>query len=83
MYFEKESGLLHRIDTAAETEMGRIPVEAYLSDYREQDGIKLSFKTVIKILGQERVFTTTSIEHNVEMSSGIFDIPEDIKALQK
>ena len=82
-FFEKESGLLRRIDTVAETEMGKIPVEVHVSDYREQDGIKISFKTVIKVFGQERIFTTTSVEHNIEMPDGIFDLPEDIKALQK
>ena len=35
------------------------------------------------ILGQERTFTTSSIEHNIEMPAGLFDLPEDIKALQK
>ena len=83
MYFEKESGLLKRIDTVTETEMGRIPVEAYLTDYREQDGIMLSFKTIIKMLGQERVFATTSIEQNIDLPDGIFDLPDDIKALQE
>jgi len=83
MFFEKESGLLARVDTTAETEMGRIPVEAYLSDYREAGGIKVAYKTVIKVIGQERVFTTTSIEQNIDMPEGIFDLPEEIKALQK
>ncbi len=83
MFFEKESGLLTRVDTTAETEMGRIPVEAHLSDYREVDGIKLAFKTVIKVIGQERIFTTTSIEQNIDMPEGIFDLPEEIKALQE
>jgi len=83
IFFEKESGLIKRVDTVVEMEMGRIPVEAHLSDYREQDGIMISFKTVIKVLGQERIFTTTSVEHNIEMPEGIFDLPEEIKALQK
>ena len=82
MYFEKESGLLHKVNTVTETEMGKIPVEAYLSDYREVDGILLSFKTTIKILSQERIFSMTGIEHNIEMPADIFDLPEDIKALQ-
>ncbi len=83
MFFEKESGLLTRVDTVTETEMGKIPVEAYLSDYRETGGIKTAYKVVIKVIGQERVFTTTNIEHNIDMPEGIFDLPEEIKALQK
>ena len=79
----KEPGLLRKIDMVAETEMDKIPVEVHVSDYREQDGIKTSFKTVINVLGQERIFTTTSVEHNIEIPEGIFDLPEDIKALQK
>jgi len=83
MFYEKESGLLARVDTVAETEMGKVPVEAYLSDYRETGGIKGAYKIVIKVIGQERIFTTTSIEHNIDMPEGIFDLPEEIKALQK
>jgi hypothetical protein len=83
IYFDKESGLIMRVDTVAETEMGKIPVEAHLSDYREQDGIMMSFKTIVKVLGQDRIFTTSSVEHNVDMPEGIFDLPDDIKVLQK
>jgi hypothetical protein len=83
MYFDKESGLLKRVDTVASTEMGKIPVEAHLSDYRDVDGIKLAFKTVISLLGQERVFTTESVEQNVEIPEGMFDLPGEIKALQE
>lgn len=83
MFFEKESGLLVRVDTVTETEMGRIPVSAYMSDYREQDGVVLSYKTTIKMMGQERVFAMTSIEQNIELPAGIFDLPDDIKALQE
>jgi hypothetical protein len=83
MFFEKESGLIRRVDTVADTEMGKIPVEAYLSDYREVDGILLTFKTTIKLLGQERVFTTESVEQNIEMPEGTFDLPEEIRAIQK
>ncbi len=83
MFFEKESGFLVRVDTVTETEMGKIPIEAYLTDYRDVDGIKVSFKTTIKVLGQERSFSMTSIEQNIDMPAGIFDLPEDIKALQE
>ena len=83
MYFEKESGFLTRVDAVTETEMGKIPVEAYLTDYRDVDGIMISFKTTIKLLGQERIFSMSSIEQNIEMPVGIFDLPEDIKALQE
>ena len=83
MIYEKESGLIAKVVTVAETEMGKIPVEAYMSDYREVDGFTVAFKTEMKLLGQERVFTMTSIEHNVEMPAGIFDLPEEIKALQE
>ena len=83
LYYEKESGLIGKVTTVAETEMGAIPVEAYFKDYKEVDGVMLSHKTSIMILGQERTFTTTSTEHNVEIPDGFFDLPEDIKALQE
>jgi len=35
------------------------------------------------MLGQERIFTISSIEHNIEMPPGIFELPDEIKALQE
>ena len=83
LYFSKESILLLKADSVADTEMGKVPVEAFLRDYRELDGVMLAHKTVVKLLGQERIFTTESIEHNVELPDGIFGLPDDVKALQK
>ncbi len=83
LYIAKESGLLLKTESVVETEMGKVPVEAYLRDFRELDGVMLAHKTLVNVLGQERVFTTTGIEHNVDMPDSIFELPDDVKALQE
>jgi outer membrane lipoprotein-sorting protein len=43
LYFDAESGLLVRTDREAETPQGKLPVEIYLENYKEVDGIKMPF----------------------------------------
>jgi hypothetical protein len=83
LFVEKETNLINKVVTIADTEMGKVPVEARLSDYREKDGILVSHKTVVSVIGQERIFTMNSVEHNVEVPEGTFDLPDDIEVLKK
>ncbi len=41
MYFDAETGLLVRKDMERESPQGQMPVEVYLEDYRELDGVKV------------------------------------------
>jgi hypothetical protein len=50
-------------------------------DYRAVDGLISPHRMVVRVLGQERVVTTKSIEQNIEMPDGMFDPPADVKAL--
>jgi hypothetical protein len=58
-----------------------VPLESYISDYREVDGILLPFKVRVAVAGQTRVMTNTSVKHNVELPADRFAVPEDILAL--
>ena len=83
LYFDKESHLLIKVELTVENPMGTIPMESYLSDYREIDGIKIPHKNIIKVMGQEREASVHSIEQNVDMPANQFDLPDEIKALLK
>lgn len=83
LYISRESGLVLKIVSTIEHQMGQIPVTAYLTDYREIDGIKMPFKSSMEVMGQYRTMTMDSVAHNVELREGIFDLPEDIKALME
>jgi len=81
-FVDGETYLLAKLDMTIEAEMGSVSVVSYPSDYRDVDGIKVPFSTRQVLMGmQEMVFNFESVEHNVELPAGIFDLPDEIKAL--
>ena len=81
VFFDKENGLVVKVMTTIDSPMGKVPLETYAKDYRKVDGILLSFAAEIDIMGGKRLMTMNSIEHNVDLPPGTFDLPEPIKAL--
>lgn len=81
LFLDRETALIVKLLLTVDSPMGSVPVETTLEDYRESDGILLSRKTRSKVLGQERVFTVTSIEHNVDLPPDRFLLPADIQEL--
>ncbi len=61
--------------------MGTFPVEIFLSDYREVDGVLLSHKSRRVGSGQEMLIIIESIKHNVDLPKDRFKLPEEIQAL--
>jgi hypothetical protein len=62
-------------------EMGEIPTEMSVSDYRSVDGVLMPFQVSQKVLGQEFTITHQSIQNNVEIPKDRFALPADVKAL--
>lgn len=83
LFFDVDSGLLMRVETTVTTAAGAIPVVAEPSDYRPVDGILMAFTSRMKVMGQERVVTIETIEHNVALPADRFALPAEIKALIK
>jgi zinc protease len=83
LFFDAESGLLVRTETTMTTAAGAVPVVADPGDYRRVDGILLAFTTRMKVMGQERVVTVESVEHNAALSADRFALPSEIRALTK
>lgn len=85
LYFEKESGLLVKQETAQQG----VSVTITIGDYKEVDGIKIAHRTVHKtetegVQGSfETVTIIESVEHNVDIPADRFALPDDIKALQQ
>ncbi len=82
-YYDKESGLCIKIESIHPSEMGDIPIETFLSDYKQVGGILFPHKMKQVLLGgvQTMVITFDSIEHNVDIPADRFDLPPEIKAL--
>ncbi len=80
-YYERESGLLAKIDAVMVSDAGELRIESYFGDYKRVDGILIPHNVRIIAMGQERVFTTKSCSHNVDLPSDRFDPPADVRAL--
>src|SRR5258708_17765314 len=63
------------------TEMGEIPAESSVGDYRTVDGVLTPFLVKQKVLGQEFTVTLQSMKTNVEIPKERFALPDDVKAL--
>ena len=79
--FDRETGLLTKVALTVESPMGVVPVETYLEDYRNVEGLLMPFRSRVESLGQERLVTVQSIEQNVELPADRFEIPADVLAL--
>jgi hypothetical protein len=80
-YYDKKSYLLVRTNMIIKTEMGEIPAESSVSDYRSVDGVLTPFQVKQKVLGQEFTVTLQNVKNNVEIPKDRFALPDDVKAL--
>ena len=80
-YMNAKTYLIQRLDVTADTPMGLIPVETYLSDYRDIGGLLTPCKLRVQVMGQDRVITMDSIQYNVEIPDSVFALPDEVQAL--
>ncbi|MEP0847752.1 MAG: hypothetical protein HRF50_13155 [Phycisphaerae bacterium] len=80
-FYDKESGLLVKIELKAPSPMGEIPVEIRTSDYRDVDGIKVAHKLVQRAAMQEVLITIDKIESNVDLPADRFQIPAEVREM--
>jgi hypothetical protein len=83
LYFDKNNHLLVRVQSTIQHQMGLIPVDMYLADYRKVDGLDMPFKTRMVVMGQDRVIVTDSIAQNIQIPDSIFAVPADIIELME
>lgn len=79
--FDKESGLLLSLQSKIPSQMGEIESETFFSDYRDVDGIKIPFKTIVKVMTSEISTTVDKADFNTEIPADRFALPEDVKKL--
>jgi hypothetical protein len=77
--FDQKTGLLVKSSTIVQSQMGDVAVEAYPTDYRKVGGILVSYKTSMKIMGQDRNMTIKSAEYNVAIPDTVFLVPAAVK----
>jgi zinc protease len=82
-YYDVETHLLIGQTMVAETQMGKVPTKVVVSDYRTIDGMTVPFSSSQEAGGAKMVLTTELVSTSIPPPPGIFDLPADIKALQK
>ena len=81
LFFSKTSGLLLKRSGIETTQMGDIPVESYMGDYKESGGVREPATVRQKFAGQEILLRVEDIKVNTEIPPNRFDLPDDIQAL--
>lgn len=80
-YYSAKSGLMLKVVMTAKTEMGAIPTETLVGDYRDESGLLVPHKITTKMLSQEMVMTIQGVQINPEIPASRFALPAEIKAL--
>lgn len=79
VYYDKKSFMI--IKTTVNLQ-GNSKSEVYNEEYKKINGILFPYKTVFFINGQKNSeYTNEKIELNIKMPEGIFDMPEEVKAI--
>lgn len=82
-YYDKETGLMVREDRVLESQMGKIPLQSYISDYKKVGDLVFPHKVSVSLPSGEMVTTYEKIEVNVDIPDSKFELPADIKELKE
>ncbi len=80
-YYDQKSRLAVKSSGVEMTQQGEVEVETYVMDYKKVDGVLIPSKMRQKVLQNEIVIQFDKIEHNTELPSDRFDLPDEIKKL--
>ena len=81
IYLSKESGLGVKVATVSTTQMGNVPVEVTVGDYRNFGGLLVPASITQKAAGLEFTLTMDTVQVNAAIPAGRFDFPRDVQAL--
>ena len=75
LYFDQKTGLLTRSVRFSDSPVGKIPVQADYSDYRDVAGVKMPFKLTMTWLDGRDNFELTQVRPNVTIDAAKFVKP--------
>ena len=81
--FEANTGYLVRITTRIKSEAGEASFDCILSDYQADGPVKNAHHVQTNLGGQPVGIELTEVAVNHEVPDGIFDLPEDVRALKE
>jgi len=80
-YFQKKSGLAVKMTMTLVNQMGEVPAEVLISDYKEFGGVLIPTRQINKAAGQEFTTTIQTVSVNEDIPASRFEPPAEIKAL--
>lgn len=80
-YYQKKSGLAVKTTMIAVNQMGDVPMEVLISDYKDFGGVLTPTKVIQRAAGQEFTMTVETVKVNEEIPEDRFELPAEIKAL--
>jgi len=83
LFFDAQTGLITKMETIFQHQMGNVPIVTKLEDYRDVEGITLPFRTVMEAMGQARTVVVEAYKHNIDMPDSLFAVPAEVQALIK
>jgi photosynthetic reaction center cytochrome c subunit len=75
LYFDQQSGLLVRQVRYAETALGRMPTQIDYADYRDADGVKISYRWTLARPGNRFTIQIDDVKQNVPVDDAKFAAP--------
>jgi hypothetical protein len=81
--FDMRSGYLTRMTATVKNEGGKTALDALLSDYREAGPVKMPYHLETKAGGQPVSVDVTDVIVNGPLPDGIFELPNDVRALKE
>lgn len=80
-FYDKSSGLLVKLVAKPKTQVGELPIETAISDYKKVGEVLIPHKIQIKANNMDIILTFDKVEQNVTIPDDRFKLPDDIKKL--
>ena len=82
-FLDLTSGLPLKITMTMNTQMGAVPADIMISDYRKVDGVMMPFKIATSAAGMNMVVVVDSVANNIAIPDSVFAPPADVLELTK
>ncbi len=79
LYFDKQTGLLTRVVRYGSSPIGRLPTQVDYADYRDVNGVKMSFRFTFAWLDGRDAFQLNDVRVNVMVDAAKFGRPMSLE----
>ncbi len=81
VFYDKETYLPVKMEMVFKSQMGEIPIEVFMNNYRDIDGVKIAHEISQSMVGMQQTITIQKIENNPKIPGEKFELPKPVQAL--